>query len=85
MKWSYFLKEKAKRRKMQKQQRNKNVLHKRTELEKPDKPKKDSGGGLNFEMLIVGMLQGILGFFAKFLFATIIVKLVDFVNSCGQG
>jgi len=43
------------------------------------KPKKEgSGGGMNFKVPGVGLLGGIFGFVTKFVFASILIKLVDF-------
>ena len=44
------------------------------------KPKKEGsgGGGMNFKVPGVGLLGGIFGFVTKFVFASILIKLVDF-------
>ena len=52
-----------------------------SDIEKPDKPKKEGGSGPQFKVPGVGLLSGIFGFLTKFIFGIAVLKLIDFANS----
>ena len=52
-----------------------------SDIEKPDKPKKEGSSRPQFKVPGVGLLSGIFGFLTKFIFGIAVLKLIDFANS----
>ena len=56
------------------------MQHKKSETEKPDKPKKqDSGDGGGFKVPKCWIIGGIFGFITKFIYGIVIIKLIEFL------
>ena len=79
MKSGLILKEKAAKKARLAAEKDKRAAQE-TELEKPD-DKDDKPKGPQFKVPKIGLLDGIFGFITKFLFAALIIKLIDFANS----
>jgi len=77
MKGGLVLKEKAKRKERIAAEKDKRAAQE-SDIEKPDKPKKD-GGFPPIKVPGVGLLQGIFGFITKFLYGVVILKLIEFL------
>ena len=79
MKSGLILKDKQEAKKRKAAEKDKRAAQE-ADIEKPDKPKKDSGGGFPpIKVPGVGLLQGIFGFITKFLYGVIILKLIEFL------
>ena len=76
MKSGLVLKEKAQQKEAKIAESQKRAAQE-AETEKPDKPKKESGGFAE-KIPGVGLLQGIFGFITKFLYGVVIMKLIEF-------
>jgi len=72
------LKEKAQRKNRIAAEKEKRSAQE-SEIEKPDKPKKEGGGMPQFKVPGAGLLSGIFGFITKFLYGVVILKLIEFV------
>ena len=79
MKSGLILKEKAAKKARLNAEKAKRAAQE-TELEKPD-DKDDKPKGPQFKVPKIGLLDGIFGFITKFLFAALVIKLIDFANS----
>ena len=77
MKGGLVLKEKAKRKERIAAEKDKRAKQE-SDVEKPDKPKKD-GGFPPIKVPGVGLLEGIFGFITKFLYGVVILKLIEFL------
>ena len=79
MKSGLILKDKQEAKKRKAAEKDKRAAQE-ADIEKPDKPKKDSGGGFPpIKVPGVGLLQGIFGFITKFLYGVVILKLIEFL------
>ena len=74
---SLILKEKAQNKKRKAVERDKRAAQE-ADIEKPDKPKKESGGFAE-KIPGVGLLSGIFGFITKFIYGIVIMKLIEFL------
>ena len=77
MKGGLVLKEKAQKKNRIAAEKEKRAAQE-SDIEKPDKPKKD-GGFPPIKVPGVGLLQGIFGFITKFLYGVVILKLIEFL------
>ena len=76
MKGGLVLKEKAQKKNRIAAEKEKRAAQE-SDIEKPDKPKKD-GGFPPIKVPGVGLLEGIFGFITKFLYGVVIMKLIEF-------
>ena len=77
MKGGLVLKEKAQKKNRIAAEKEKRAAQE-SDIEKPDKPKKD-GGFPPIKVPGVGLLEGIFGFITKFLYGVVILKLIEFL------
>ena len=75
---SLTLKEKAQNKKRKAAERDKRAAQE-SDIEKPDKPKKEGDGMPKFKIPGAGLLSGIFGFITKFIYGVVIMKLIDFL------
>ena len=81
MKSGLILKDKQEAKRRKAAERDKRASQE-ADIEKPDKPKKEGGGGIGqFKVPGVGLLSGIFGFLTKFFFGIGIMKLIDLADS----
>ena len=73
--WS-CIKRKGTKKKRKAAERDKRAAQE-SDIEKPDKPKKEGGGMPKFKVPGVGLLSGIFGFITKFIYGIVIMKLID--------
>ena len=71
-----ILKEKAQSKSRKASERDKRAAQE-ADIEKPDEPKKESGGFAE-KIPGVGLLSGIFGFITKFIYGIVIMKLIEF-------
>ena len=74
---SLTLKEKAQNKKRKAAERDKRAAQE-SDIEKPDKPKKEGDGMPKFKIPGAGLLSGIFGFITKFIYGIVIMKLIEF-------
>ena len=72
------LKEKAQSKARKAAEKDKRAAQE-ADIEKPDEPKKEGDGMPKFKVPGAGLLSGIFGFIAKFIYGIVIMKLIEFL------